>query len=96
MTNPLLQLPALRRSWWGTWRPFFLTHPSLVPDGETDLAEGEVVSFDPHPGLRVECVRGTLWITQAGEAEDYLARAGDEFVPSLQGRIVVQAIELWE
>lgn len=92
MTNPLFQLPALRRSWWGTWRPFFLAHPNLVPDGETELAEGEVVSLDPHAGLRIDCLDGTLWITQAGEAEDFVARTGDEFVPGVHGRIVVQAM----
>jgi hypothetical protein len=92
MTNPLFQLPALRRPWWGTWRPFFLAHPNLAPDGETRLAEGELVSLDPCGGLRIDSLEGTAWITQAGVAEDFVAQAGDEFVPGSRGRIVIQAM----
>jgi hypothetical protein len=92
MTNPLHQRPALRRSETGTWRPFFLSHPRLVPDGETRLAAGELVSLDPRAGLLIDCCEGTAWITQAGEPADFVARAGDEFVPGPRGRVVIQAM----
>ena len=38
------------------------------------------------------CTCGLLWITQAGDPEDYLLRKGASFIAGRNGLVVVQAI----
>jgi hypothetical protein len=40
--------------------------------------------------LRV--VRGRVWVTQAGDSGDYVLGAGERFVASRPGRVVVEAL----
>ena len=44
-------------------------------------------------GERVRCERGVVWLTQSGDPEDYILRAGDDFTATRRGRIVAQALE---
>ena len=47
-------------------------------------------------GQSVRCERGLLWLTQSGDATDYLLRAGDYFRAQGAGKVVVQALEACE
>lgn len=42
-------------------------------------------------GARVRSLRGTLWITQEGDREDYVVRAGDSFTVARNGVTLVSA-----
>lgn len=44
-------------------------------------------------GESVRCERGVLWLTQSGDATDYLLRAGQSFTATRRARVVVQAME---
>lgn len=44
-------------------------------------------------GERVRCEGGLVWLTQSGDATDYLLRAGESFTAQRRGRVVVQALE---
>lgn len=46
-----------------------------------------------HAGAAVYCRRGTLWVTQAGDAADHVLREGERFAPAPTGGVVVQALE---
>jgi len=57
------------------------------------LADGGLWSRVPAPtGLRITCVSGDLWITQAGGANDTIVRRGTSFVTTTRGKVVVQAM----
>jgi hypothetical protein len=43
-------------------------------------------------GVRVDCSRGRLWLTQAGAAADVILRPGESFVANAEGAIVVQPV----
>lgn len=44
-------------------------------------------------GETVTCERGAVWVTQSGDATDYLLRAGESFTSQSRGRVVAQAFE---
>ena len=44
------------------------------------------------PGTRLQVFEGLLWVTQEGDAEDYLIGAGESFVATRPGRLVVQSL----
>ena len=44
-------------------------------------------------GLTVECVRGALWITQAGDERDVTLQAGEHFRLDRDGLAVVYGLE---
>ena len=44
-------------------------------------------------GARVRSLRGTLWITQEGDCEDYLVRAGESFTVERDGVTLVSAAD---
>jgi hypothetical protein len=43
-------------------------------------------------GLRIQCRKGRLWITQSGVAADVILHAGQDFVAVSDGAIVVQSV----
>ena len=47
-------------------------------------------------GQSVNCERGTLWLTQSGDATDHLLHAGDCFTVQNRGKVVVQALKAGE
>ena len=60
---------------------------------EVGLSEGEVFSTRGDArGTRLEAVAGKFWVTQTGDAQDYLLRAGQTFVVSSPGKVVVMGI----
>jgi hypothetical protein len=42
--------------------------------------------------LRLRCTAGTVWVTQAGQPGDAILGAGDSFVTSGTGKLVIQAL----
>lgn len=57
------------------------------------LPEGAVWSATLRRGDAVSCPGGTVWLTQAGEARDYVLSAGRAFDCKRRGKIVVTALE---
>lgn len=48
----------------------------------------------PRPlGYRIDCLRGTLWITQDGYPQDHILAAGEHHVTDRHPRLIVQALE---
>jgi hypothetical protein len=43
-------------------------------------------------GSRMRVLEGVLWITQEGDANDYLVGAGETFVCTRAGRVVVESL----
>ncbi len=41
---------------------------------------------------RIICLQGRLWITQENDSADYLLEAGEEFVISRDGAVVIQGL----
>lgn len=41
----------------------------------------------------IVCHRGTVWVTQRNDIEDYVLKSGDMFLISLRGKVVIQALE---
>jgi hypothetical protein len=61
---------------------------------EIALRDGALWSLDRAAGaVRVRCVSGHVWLTQAGRAEDIVIGAGGTCVMSGTGKVVVQALE---
>ncbi len=58
-----------------------------------ELAAGQHFFLDDARGARIEPVKGTLWITEEGEPQDFVVAAGDVFLVSRPGRTVVQAMD---
>jgi ferric-dicitrate binding protein FerR (iron transport regulator) len=61
------------------------------------LEKGEMW-IAPRPGAmtRIECLRGSVWITQTGERRDIVLTAGQSHVPGAKGRLAAQALSAAE
>ncbi len=46
-----------------------------------------------HRGLRIACTAGMLWVTQAGDPDDYYLGTAEEFTLTKPGAVVVQGME---
>ena len=42
--------------------------------------------------LQIVCAVGVLWITQAGDPEDYILERGERFTVTRSGRVVIQGM----
>ena len=57
---------------------------------EVTLSEGELFALSGNrPGVRLESVSDGLWVTQTGDPEDHWLPAGQTFVVSRPGKVVV-------
>ncbi len=57
---------------------------------EVTLAEGELFALPGNRrGVRLESVADGLWVTQTGDPEDHWLPAGQSFVVSRPGKVVV-------
>lgn len=54
------------------------------------LRAGRAQAFDPLPGDVLRVLRGRLWVTQTGHAEDHFVAAGQSLALG-RGRVVVEA-----
>lgn len=57
---------------------------------EVSLAQGELFAMrGDQRGTRLEGLTGGLWVTQSGDPEDHWVPAGQTFVVSRKGKVVV-------
>jgi hypothetical protein len=69
-----------------------LTSPA--PRIELLLHSHELVNLDNNENrMAIECKNGVIWVTCAGERQDYILRAGRRYVPRTKGAIVIEAID---
>ncbi len=59
---------------------------------EITLQPRQVWSAQLNVGERVRCGHGVIWLTQSGEARDFVLRAGQSFVAPRRGHVVAQAL----
>ena len=60
---------------------------------EFDLVGADLLRLDPgQPGARVLCTTGTLWLTQQGDLNDHLLKAGQSFVLDQPGTVLAQGL----
>jgi uncharacterized protein YjiS (DUF1127 family) len=52
---------------------------------------GRAVSMNRPRGLRLEVMRGRIWVTQSGRPEDRFLTAGDTLTPQQVGQLVLEA-----
>jgi hypothetical protein len=67
---------------------------SRTPRIELLLHQRQVLNLD-NKGHRmaIECKNGVIWVTSAGEHQDYILRAGKSYIPKTKGSIVIEAID---
>jgi hypothetical protein len=56
------------------------------------LEAGQLLSLDDALGTRIHAREGSLWITEEGEAQDFIVGAGESFVVRRAGRTLIQAM----
>ncbi len=57
------------------------------------LAAGETTPLRDARGVRIECLRGSLWITQHGDRRDIMLSRGGSFMLDRDGVALVHAFE---
>lgn len=57
------------------------------------LAAGQVVALDDAAGTRIVAQQGTVWVTEEGDAKDYVVGPGEARVVARGGRTLVQAMQ---
>ena len=67
---------------------------SKTPKIELHLHPHQVLNFDNgRHRMAIECKNGVIWVTCAGENQDYMLRAGRRYVPKTKGNVVIEAID---
>jgi Protein of unknown function (DUF2917) len=66
-----------------------MTAPLDMP---VHLQARELLPIEDGAGLEVKCLRGNLWITQAGDTEDKIVHGGESFVLDRPGLSLVTAL----
>ena len=56
------------------------------------LETGQIFSLDNACGTSIQPRRGTVWITEEGEARDFVVGPGEAFLVTRRGRTLVQAM----
>jgi hypothetical protein len=56
------------------------------------LGRGSLMRIQAHPGARVACLRGMVWLTQEDDATDRIIAAGESFVCDRAGVVLVNAV----
>lgn len=46
-----------------------------------------------HAGMSIECEHGVLWVTSAGDINDYTLTPGESFIAHDSSSVVVEAVE---
>ena len=65
-----------------------------TPKVELLLRPHQVFNFDnSQHRMAIECRNGVIWVTCAGENQDYMLRAGRRYVPKTNGNVVIEAID---
>ena len=67
---------------------------SKTPRIEVILHPHQVLNLDnARHHMAIECKDGVIWVTCAGESQDYMLRAGKRYVPKSKGEVVIEAID---
>jgi len=67
---------------------------SRTPRVELLLHPHQVLNLDnTQHRMAIECKNGVIWVTCAGESQDYMLRAGRRYVPKTKGAVVIEAID---
>lgn len=69
-----------------------MTLTSKAPKIELILQPRQVLSLREAEQMAIECKSGVLWVTHSGEIHDYVLEAGNRYIPSTKGSIVIQAL----
>jgi len=56
------------------------------------LEQRGIVPIQSAIGIRIDCLRGRLWITEPGAVDDIVLEAGESYVISGNGVALVQAL----
>ncbi len=60
---------------------------------EISLQPRETYRLDSkHGDVRITSLSGSIWVTQTGDEQDYLLRAGEQVALERRGRIVLQGM----
>lgn len=66
---------------------------SRTPRIELLLRPHQPLSLDnTQHRMAIECKDGVIWVTCAGECQDYMLRSGKRYVPKTKGNVVIEAI----
>jgi hypothetical protein len=57
-----------------------------------ELEHSGLVPVEDAVGVRIDCLRGRIWITEHGSKDDHVLDAGESYVISRRGLAVVQAL----
>jgi len=67
---------------------------SRTPRVELLLHPHQVLNLDNRRHrMAIECKNGLIWVTCAGEKQDYMLRAGRRYMPNTKGTVVIEAID---
>jgi len=48
---------------------------------------------EAQPKMAIECKEGVIWVTRAGDPQDYVLHAGRHYIPTGKGRLIIEAID---
>jgi hypothetical protein len=75
------------------YSPLGLSFDKEIAPEETTVHGAQALSVPGcRLGSRIRVLEGVLWITQEGDKNDYLVSAGDVFVCTRAGRVVVESL----
>lgn len=66
--------------------------PAAPPASRT-LARGAILRIPEPAGARIDCLAGSLWVTQDNDPRDIMLEAGESCELSGRARVLVQALE---
>ena len=48
---------------------------------------------EAQPRMAIECKEGVIWVTRAGDPQDYTLRAGRHYMPKGKGSLIIEALD---
>jgi hypothetical protein len=65
-----------------------------TPDSEFSLLPRQVLTLrGDQQGVKIHCLQGPIWVTQAGDCDDYFLKAGETFSVWRPGTVVIQGMK---
>jgi hypothetical protein len=74
-----------------TFRPTHGRRAALAPDRAIRLAAAATLAGHLPAGACIAVQSGRVWLTQTGDAIDYIVAAGERHVVTRGGRVVIEA-----
>jgi ferric-dicitrate binding protein FerR (iron transport regulator) len=68
-----------------------IRRPGAAPDGAIRLAAHATVAGHLRAGACIAVQSGRVWLTQTGDANDYVVEAGQRHVLARAGRVVIES-----